>query len=136
MGCVHYQFILPMKITTEIILEKKIRKHTFSGKFDFALLYKLLDDVYKNPQYAPDMNVLWDLAETDDMSYMTAQQLYEMVALVSWKWDSKGRHKAALIIPGPVDSGLATMYEMHLDNTSRNEIRFFTNNQEAIQWLE
>ena len=125
-----------MKIITEINQEKKIRKHTFSGQFDFTLLYKLLDDVYKNPQYDADMNILWDMAETDDINYLTAQQLYEMVTLVSWKWDSKSKKKAALIIPRPVDSGLAGMYEKNLDNISRNEIRFFTNNREAIRWLE
>lgn len=125
-----------MTITTEINQEKKIRKHTFSGKFDFALLYKMLDDVYKNPPDDADMNVLWDLAEMDDINYLTAQHLYEMVSLVSWRWDSKGKRKAALIISRPGESGLTGEDEKHRDCISRNEIRFFNNNLEAIQWLE
>jgi hypothetical protein len=125
-----------MTITTEINQEKKIRKHTFSGKFDFGLLYKMLDDVYKNPADVVDMNVLWDLAEMDDINYLTAQQLYDMVALVSWRWNSKGKRKAALIISRPGESGLTDLDKNQRDNNSRNEIRFFHDTHEAIQWLE
>jgi hypothetical protein len=81
------------------------------------------------------MEVLWDLRETKGLGAIKTHHLDKLVNIVSQKWETSRPRRAALVVSRMVDFGLARMYEMRLENKSKNEIRVFNNFEEALHWL-
>jgi len=94
-----------------------------------------LSRFYDSPDYDPEMNVLWDLRQLDGLSGLATSELSRLVTLVSRRWISGQPRRAALIVSRMVDFGMARMYEMRMESVSRQEIRVFTDFEQARQWL-
>jgi hypothetical protein len=94
-----------------------------------------LSRFYDSPDYDPEMNVLWDLRQLDGLSGLATSELSRLVTLVSRRWISSQPRRAALIVSRTVDFGMARMYEMRMESVSRQEIRVFTDFEQARQWL-
>ena len=124
-----------MQFATSINSAHQIRCHAISGEFDMDGLLNELSRFYDSPDYDPEMNVLWDLRQLDGLSGLATSELSRLVALVSRRWVSSQPRRAALVVSRMVDFGMARMYEMRMESVSRQEIRVFTDFEQARQWL-
>ena len=125
-----------MKIKTEINQKKNVRVHIVSGQFDLEILFKSLMDLYSKMPLQSDMNVLWDLRGVEGIASLAAEQLHKIVNLVSKKWGTSGKSKAALVVAKQVDFGLARVYEQELESRSPSKVRVFKDIKKAIQWID
>ena len=124
-----------MQFATSINSAHQIRCHAISGEFDMDGLLNELSRFYDSPDYDPEMNVLWDLRQLDGLSGLATSELSRLVTLVSRRWVSSQPRRAALVVSRMVDFGMARMYEMRMESVSRQEIRVFTDFEQARQWL-
>jgi len=124
-----------MQFATSINSANQIRCHAISGEFNMDSLLKELGRFYDSPDYDPEMNVLWDLRQLNGLSALATSELSRLIAFVSRRWVSSQPRRAALVVSRMVDFGMARMYEMRMESVSRQEIRVFTDFEQARQWL-
>jgi hypothetical protein len=124
-----------MQFATSINSAHQIRCHAISGEINMDGLLNELSRFYDSPDYDPEMNVLWDLRQLDGLSGLATSELSRLVTLVSRRWVSSQPRRAALVVSRMVDFGMARMYEMRMESVSRQEIRVFTDFEQARQWL-
>jgi hypothetical protein len=125
-----------MRIKTEINQKKNVRVHIVSGQFDIEALFKSLTDMYTRLPMHSDMNVLWDLRGADGIASLDTGQLNKIITLVSNKWGTSGKSKAALVVSRQVDFGLARLYELQLENQTPSKVRVFKDIKKAVQWID
>jgi hypothetical protein len=125
-----------MKIKTEINQKKNVRIHIVSGQFDVDALFKSLTDMYTNLPIKSDMNVLWDFRSTEGIASLAPDQLDKIIGLVSKKWGSSGRNKAALVVARHVDFGLARVYEQQLESHTLSKVQVFKDIKKAVEWID
>jgi hypothetical protein len=124
-----------MQFATSINSAQQMRCHALSGEFDMNRLLAELTGFYDSSEYDPEMNVLWDLRRLDGLADLATAELSRLVTLVSRRWVSRQPRRAALVVSRMVDFGIARMYEMRMESVSRQEIRVFTDFEQARQWL-
>jgi len=124
-----------MQFATSVNSAYQIRCHAISGEFSMDSLLSELSRFYDSPDYDPEMNVLWDLRRLNGLSGLATSELTRLVTLVSRRWISSQPRRAALVVSRMVDFGMARMYEMRMESVSRQEIRVFTDFEQARQWL-
>jgi hypothetical protein len=125
-----------MRIKTEINQKKNVRVHIVSGQFDVESLFKSLTEMYSDLPIHADMNVLWDLRAAEGIASLETGQLNKVVGLVSKKWGTSGKTKAALVVSRQVDFGLARIYEQQLENQTPSKVRVFKDIKKAVQWID
>ena len=123
-----------MQITTNIDKEKSLRTHTIVGQFTIDELTEALKEVYKNPQYDSEMNVLWDIRDADASSF-TMQDITKLSNIVSRQWGTKGESRAAIVVSRDLEYGLSRMYDMLSANQIKSQIKAFRDINEAFEWL-
>jgi hypothetical protein len=124
-----------MQFETRIDKSNHLRVHTLAGQFGIDSLIGSLTQFYNSSAYDPDMNVLWDLRQIEGLGALATPDINKLVSLVSRRWISQQPRRAALVVARLVDFGLARMYEMRMESVSKQEIRVFTNINEAAEWL-
>jgi len=125
-----------MKIKTEINQKKNVRVHIVSGQFDIEILFKSLTEMYNKLPMQSDMNVLWDLRGAEGIASLVPDKLNKIISLVSKKWGTSGKNKAALVVARQVDFGLARLYEQQLENETASKVGVFKDIKKAVRWLD
>jgi hypothetical protein len=125
-----------MKIKTEINQKKNVRVHIVFGEFDVNALLDSLSEMYRSLPLQSDMNVLWDLRAADGVGMSTSGDLHKVVDLVSDNWGSDVKNRAALVVSGQVDLGLARDYEQQMEHRSAGEVRIFKDIKKAVRWID
>jgi hypothetical protein len=88
---------------------------TIEGDLSYQKYKESVEDLMRFPQYKPGMNVIWDLRGANSKSLTTHD--VQLVASYSKTLDqSRGKWKAAMIVPGIVEFGLARMFQAWLDD--------------------
>ena len=124
-----------MQFATSINSAHQLRCHAISGDFNMDKLLDELTKFYNSPEYDPEMDVLWDLRHLDGLAGIATPELNKLVTLESRRWISSQPRRAALVVARMVDFGMARMYEMRMESVSKQEIRVFTDFEQARQWL-
>lgn len=124
-----------MKIETTINLKSKIRIHTLSGAFEFDALYSVLEDIYMDPEFDPELNSLWDMTSLAGLQLITPDELKKLVAYVSKERSQYGALKTAVVVSKKIDAGIARVYEMIMKSDSYNEVMVFKDRAKAEEWI-
>jgi hypothetical protein len=124
-------------MTIEVEIDKKanLRKHKVTGILTLDALQNKLREIYEEPDYNPDMDVLWDLREAD-LSSFEADDVDKLSDMVSKFWGTEGKSRAALVVSKDLDYGLSRMYEMLLENRISSIVRIFREIDAALEWIE
>ena len=123
-----------MEINTRIDRAKKLRLQVVTGVIDVPELIQKLSELYHSPDYAPGMNVLWDMSQAD-FSRVTSEQIQSLMMMVKNAWGKEEGVKAALVATGDLDFGLTRMYELSLGAATSRDIVVFKNIADAEKWL-
>lgn len=122
-----------MPIKTQIDTDTGLRRHKVKGKFTLMDIRQTLDNIYSQPDFRPDADVLWDLRDaTPDFSSEDVRQLAEFVAK---KWGPSGTSRAAFVVSSDYQFGMSRMYEMLLKSQSQNTLMVFRDIEDAERWL-
>lgn len=124
-----------MGITVEHQPELRRRIQTVTGKISLEEIRDVLTGVYGDPSFDPDADVLWDLRDAD-LAGFSSSDIRRIADLVAGSWSRGGGSRAALVVSGILDFGLARMYEMMLDSRTQGAVRVMTDLDEALAWLD
>jgi hypothetical protein len=120
-----------MPIETRIDSAAGLRTHIVSGEMDFDALSSTLEGVYSDPDFLPDLNVLWDLRDAI-LTVFSSGDVSRVVDVVKGNWTGA---RAALVVGRDADFGMARMYELQHDTSSSGEVRVFRDFEEATAWV-
>jgi hypothetical protein len=123
-----------MPITTHTDEPSGTTVITATGDLTFAEVHAALEERYRNPDFRPDQNVLWNLQDAA-LSAISTDEIQQVAGLVRKHWGIAGKPKAALVVGREVDFGLARMYELQMASESPGEIRVFRDLEEAWSWM-
>jgi hypothetical protein len=123
-----------MAITTRIDKESNLRLHTVKGTLTLKELLEKLKEVYSEPDYRPEMDVIWDLREAD-LSPFSTSDIRKVGDYVSGHWGAESGSKAALVVSRDLDFGLSRMYEFFLESRTSSEVQVFRDYDEAMDWI-
>jgi hypothetical protein len=87
-----------MNIETKIDHIAKIRIHTVSGDFDFDEIYHVVEEIYEDPDFDPELNSVWDLTNVFGLQLLEPDQLKKLVAFVAKERSLHGAIKTALVV--------------------------------------
>lgn len=124
-----------MQMITELNKEFNLRIHIVKGELNKNLLIEKLKDIYENPDYKPDMNVLWDIREAIISSFFSAD-VQAVRDFVSKHWGTGGKSRAALVVSKDVDFGLARMYQILSESKTLSPVQVFRDFDEALNWAK
>jgi hypothetical protein len=125
-----------MNIETKIDHIAKIRIHTVSGDFDFDEIYHVVEEIYEDPDFDPELNSVWDLTNVFGLQLLEPDQLKKLVAFVAKERSLHGAIKTALVVAKKIDFGIAHVYELSLKSDSDNEVMVFKDLDKAIDWMK
>ena len=125
-----------MEIQTEINHTENYRLHRGSGDFIFEELMAALENVYKDPEFNPELNSIWDLSGVRDIQLVQPKQIQKLVAFVSQQRSIHGRIKTAIVVTKKIDFGIARVYELSLEAESNNEVMVFKSLDKALTWIK
>jgi len=123
-----------MAIETRIDRKNNLRRHTVTGVLTVEDLAQELKDIYSQEGCQANMNVLWDVRDTD-LSSFTEEQVRRIRDLVKDQWGSGDTSRAALVAEKELNYGLLRMYELLLEVYTSNKIRVFKNMEDARKWM-
>ena len=121
-----------MEISTDI--KNNIRYQAVKGVIDIDKLIKYLEQIYKVPEFNPNMDVFWDLREAD-FSSVSTEAIYNFIGFVGKYWGKEKDTKAALVVSDDLGFGLSRMYEMLLETDSPSQINIFRDIDKAEEWI-
>ncbi len=124
-----------MDVITEIDRLNRLRKHKIYGHITFDRLKTYLFELYEHPGFDNSLHSLWDLSQADGISDLSTDEVRSLVLLVSSKWNSEVRVRAALVVSRELEFGVARMYEIQLSASSENKIKVFKDVEDAIDWV-
>lgn len=123
-----------MAIITEFDSNSGLRIHTVTGSLSFDTLTGILAELYQDPRFRADQDVLWDLREAS-LAEFTADEVRRVIDLVRDNWATEGTPHAALVVAREVDFGMARMYELQLSDLSTGKVQVFRDIEAAGEWL-
>jgi hypothetical protein len=71
----------------------------------------------------------------DGIENIATDQIQKIVAYVSWKRETYGGMRTALVVSTRIHYGIARMYEQSLEASSKSEIMVFRDLNSALQWI-
>ncbi|HOO90373.1 MAG TPA: hypothetical protein PLA74_06080 [Syntrophales bacterium] len=121
-----------MATTYEILRDKRLIVVTSSGEIDPDETIRSLEQLYGDPEYSPDYDLLWDASETTTVfTYDDMQRLIQ-----HYKSYSGDKHpKRAIVVPPNGGHGRLRVFEGMLTIRSRAQIGLFFDRKEALKWL-
>ena len=95
---------------------------------------RAIEAVLKAPEFHPDINVIYDLRDSDVLS-LTTQQVRTVASRAKNLPLSRGTSwKAAIVVSGILAYGLGRMFE-HFNDDARFEVRVFRLLEDAQAWV-
>jgi hypothetical protein len=126
--------VIEMAITTKIDKESNLRLHNVTGALTLNELMAKLEEVYSEPDFTPEMNVIWDLREAD-LALFTTADIRKVRNYVSKHWGTGKGNRAALVVLRDLDFGLSRMYEFFLESRTSSEVQVFRDYDKALEWI-
>jgi hypothetical protein len=123
-----------VSITTSTEPRTGARLHRVEGELQLDVLQRALEAVYQSEHFDPDGDVLWDVREAD-LSSFSSSDVRQVADFVEQHWGGSGSSRAALVVSGDLDFGLARMYEQLLESRRSGEVRVFRDLDDAVDWL-
>lgn len=123
-----------MGITTHIDDKFNLRIHQVTGSTTLDDIVSTLKEIYSEPDFNSEMNVLWDLRGADLASFFTSN-IQKLRDFVSAHWGTEGKSLAALIVSRDLEFGLSRMYEFFVESKTSNKVRVFRDYDEAFEWV-
>jgi hypothetical protein len=123
-----------MPITVRIDQEAGIRFNEVSGSLTLDELLSTLREIYSQPDFDPDLNVLWDLRNSTVEAFAFEEAKYT-ADFVGDHWGVSGSSRAAFVVSKDEHYGLARMYEQLLRSRSSSKVMVFRDFDEAVSWL-
>lgn len=124
-----------MDITTEIDVKANLRIHKVTGDVTVKSIMAKLEQVYSEPDFDPEMNVLWDMREAK-MSSVSSSDVEQLSNFVAGRWGTGGRSRAALVVSRDFEFGISRMYEIFLESRSATQVQVFRDFDEALLWIK
>ena len=124
-----------MTVTTAIDEPKKIITQTVSGQISREELIDSFESLHGNPDFKPDMNVVWDLREIriDKYSLDEVQQIPS--ALASFTAKRGHGYRVALVTDRKTDLQLLQFYQVPL-RRMQVDFRVFDDLEDAYRWVD
>ena len=111
-----------------------VREATFEGTVDDAELLGSFRTLLQSPDYDPTLNELVDLRSVDRLEISTEAMRQLIIAYTPI--DRQGiPTRTALVAGSPFTFGMSRMYELLRGDDSPEEIRVFSDYDEARAWL-
>ncbi len=124
-----------MEISTEINKKENLRCHIVRDAIDISDLTEHLNGIYNSSDFDPEMNVLWDLSNSD-FSSVAMEDVWFLKKFVSNYWGTKGKSKAALVISHDSNNVMSSIYKNMMKGPTSSEIVIFRDIEKAQKWLE
>ncbi len=125
-----------MKIKSEIYAREKYRIHSLSGEFDFEFIKNNLLSVYRDPEFNPEFNSIWDLSQVNSLQKISPDEIEWIVSFVKNQRSLYGKIKTALVVAEKLHFGIARIYEMSLEEDTNNEVMVFKDIKKALAWIK
>ena len=124
-----------MQMTTHFDDAAGRRTHVLRGRLTFPALIANLDAIYRNADYRPDVDSVWDMREAD-LTAFTFLEVDRIKEFVKNHWAPAGRRRAALVVGRTVDYGFVRMFQSVFQGETSNEVEIFWEMEKALAWLD
>ena len=123
-----------MNIATQFDAEKTVRIHQVTGLVNLSDFEESLRALYASPKFNPDMNALWDIRQAD-FSNVGPNDIRSLMQLVASQWGKDGKCRAAIVVAGMAEYGIARMYESQFGPAAPCKIKVFMDQELAWKWF-
>jgi hypothetical protein len=123
-----------MHIDTQFDLERSVRIHRVSGTANLCEFEESLRTLYASPKFNPDINALWDIRQAD-FSDVGPNDIRALMQLVASHWGKDGKCRAAIVVSGMAEYGIARMYESQFGTAAPCKIKVFMDVELAWKWF-
>jgi len=123
-----------MHVETTFDLEKAVRIHQVSGVVNLSEFEESLRALYASPKFNPDINALWDIRQAD-FSNVGPNDVRALMQLVASHWGKDGKCRAAIVVAGMAEYGIARMYESQFGPAAPCKIKVFMDAELAWKWF-
>jgi hypothetical protein len=122
-----------MAIFYQIIKDKRLVIVTTSGEINLIEAIQSLEQMFADPEYSLDYDLLWD--DTERTTVFTYDDIQKMAQHFKYYKGDKPP-KRAFVVSQAVKHGMIQVFNAMTSVSSQAQIGLFYDKKEALKWLE
>ena len=124
-----------MAVDRHINSESGLVTLTATGRLDLNVMRMAIDEMIRDPDFRPGIDIIWDLRNADASS-ATVLEMRQLAEFVNVRQKERGEHyKVAVVVKRELDYGIAKIYVAIADRLPL-QFKVFRSIDDAHQWIK